>query len=62
MEIFLENLLSSSGVSLQPDGASDCSLAAVSKMTESLPGLTGSEGLRQEDNDDFDMAYSHLTG
>ena len=62
MEIFLENLLSSSGVSLQPDRASDCSLAAVSKMTESLPGLTRSEGLRQEDNDDFDMAYSHLTG
>ena len=31
-------------------------------MTESLRGLTGSEGLRQEDNDDFDMAYSHLTG
>ena len=61
-KIFSLNLLSGSGVSNQPYGACDSSLAALIKMTESLRGLTGSEGLRQEDNDDFDMAYSHLTG
>ena len=32
------------------------------QLAESLAGQDGSEALRQEDDDEFDLLFSHLTG
>ena len=62
MVMCCDNILSSSTVSLQPYGASHTSLPTLIQLTDSLARQDRSQALRQEDDDEFDLAFSHLTG